>query len=114
MELLRKRGGASYYAPRERDEDPLLARDKRESLNAELELLKNRLVKTHLSQLGAPALLPVLKRAADDAAALVWTTPYPLLLLPVLLEEKTDVALQHFAHQEVILRRSRMASRVAA
>ena len=46
-------------------------------------------------------------RAANDAAALAWTTPYPLLLFPVLLEEKAAAGRIQALRQKGIRQRSR-------
>jgi hypothetical protein len=43
-----------------------------------------------------------LSLAANEAAALAWTTPYPLLVLPVLLDEKVAETRQHARRQEEI------------
>jgi MarR-like DNA-binding transcriptional regulator SgrR of sgrS sRNA len=59
-------------------------------------------------------LAPVLRRAANEAAALAWLTPYPLLLLPELLEEKVAAIRRQAARQADILRRSRTLAEEAA
>ena len=72
----------------------------------ELEQFKDRLF-AQLALGNAPdTLRTTLRQAADEAAALVWLTPYPLLLLPALLEEKTQVARQKVALQARIRRQS--------
>jgi hypothetical protein len=57
----------------------------------EFERLKNRLLAQQLLA-AAPELNAPLRRAANDAAALAWATVFPLLVFPVLFEEKTDAA----------------------
>jgi hypothetical protein len=47
------------------------------------------------------------RRAANEAAALAWVTPYPLLVFPALFEEKADLALAQAVRQEQVLERSR-------
>jgi hypothetical protein len=44
--------------------------------------------------------------AANEAAAAAWTTPFPLLMLPVLLQEKADEVRQYSARQEQVQVRS--------
>jgi hypothetical protein len=48
-----------------------------------------------------------LRRAANDAAALAWTTNVPLLVFPALFEEKAQLAFRQAARQECIRERSR-------
>ena len=72
----------------------------------ELERLKTRLLQQALrdstdSELSAP-----LRRAANDAAALAWATWYPLLLFPLLFEEKAQEATRQTARQAAIRQRS--------
>src|SRR5438093_8552116 len=73
---------------------------------AELEELKNRLLRDLLPQAPTPSHAAAFRQAANDAAALVWLTPYPLLLLPTLLEEKARLATQQIERQQLIRRRS--------
>ena len=74
---------------------------------AELERLKTRLLSERLGALGNPRADGPLSRAANDAAALAWVTRYPLLLFPVLFEEKANTALLRVERQEQVRRRSR-------
>lgn len=48
-----------------------------------------------------------LRDAANEAAALAWTTPTPLLVFPVLFEEKAAAAVLQDRRQAQILRKSR-------
>ena len=57
------------------------------------EQLKTTLVRDRLAGLGTPELSAQVRRAANEAAALAWITPYPLLVFPALFEEKTQAAL---------------------
>ena len=59
---------------------------------ADLEQLKNRLLREELARATTLDLNVYLRRAANDAAALAWLTPYPLLVLPALFEEKALTA----------------------
>jgi len=45
-----------------------------------------------------------LRHAANEAAALAWAALYPLLVFPVLFEEKTATAVRHAERQARILR----------
>jgi hypothetical protein len=67
---------------------------------AHLERLKDRLVAQELADAWDPRLDTWLRRAGEEAASLAWTTPYPLLVLPLLVEEKAAEARQHHAHQQ--------------
>ena len=55
---------------------------------SELEQLRHRLLRHELAATESHALYPLLRRAANEAAALAGTTAYPLLVLPLLFEEK--------------------------
>jgi hypothetical protein len=72
----------------------------------ELERLKNRLLVNVLNDLDVPAFNPVLRRAANEAAAIAWVTPYPLLTFPGLFEEKIEAALVYVERQESVRERS--------
>ena len=74
---------------------------------AGLEQLKNQLLQERLEAAEEPGLTVSLRRAADDAAALAWVTPYPLLVFPALFEEKAEAALLRAERQEQIRQRSR-------
>jgi len=64
----------------------------------EFERLKTRLLAKRLA--GAkPELNAPLRRAANEAAALAWVTFYPLLVFPVLFEEKTEAAVLRAGRQ---------------
>jgi hypothetical protein len=75
----------------------------------ELERLKERLLRQALEETNNTQLLAPLQRAANDATALAWTAGYPLLLLPVLFQEKAIAARLHTAKQQSILERTQMA-----
>ncbi|HEX3720774.1 MAG TPA: hypothetical protein VH595_22720 [Verrucomicrobiae bacterium] len=81
----------------------------RGAIEGELDHLKARLLKEQLTREPEPALNPLLRRAANDAASLAWFTPFPLLVFPVLLEEKAEAARRQQARQRQIRRRSRGA-----
>ena len=75
--------------------------------DAELERLKNQLLQGRLDEVWDPLHKSSLRRAADEAAALAWVTSYPLLVLPVLFEEKAAAALLHDERQNRVRQRSR-------
>jgi hypothetical protein len=76
-------------------------------LETEFERLKSRLLARHLAEAPGPELNPPLRRAANEAAALAWDTLVPLLVFPVLFEEKIETALRQVARQARIRERSR-------
>lgn len=71
-----------------------------------LEQLKLRLLMRALAQAGNPAESVLARRAANEAASLAWTMPYPLLTFPALFEEKLTEARRNQAFQEIVRRRS--------
>ncbi|HEV2393381.1 MAG TPA: hypothetical protein VG146_13595 [Verrucomicrobiae bacterium] len=71
------------------------------------ERLKSRLLAERLEELWEPDLNSRVRRAANEAAALAWVTPYPLLVFPLLFEEKAETALAVAARQEQVRQRSR-------
>jgi len=72
----------------------------------ELERLKERLLLQLLKQASAPEQNVLLRRAANEAAALAWATLYPLLFFPTLLEEKARTALTQAQKQRSVRRHS--------
>ena len=73
----------------------------------QLEELKNELLLERLDDAIAPKADAYVRNAASEAAALAWVTPYPLLVFPVLFEEKADAALARFERQTQIREQSR-------
>ncbi|HEX4646895.1 MAG TPA: hypothetical protein VH598_14930 [Verrucomicrobiae bacterium] len=78
----------------------------RATQTTELERLKERLLLKLLAQTSAPEQNALLRRAANEAAALAWATLYPLLFFPTLLEEKARTALNQAQTQERVRRHS--------
>src|SRR5262245_14429283 len=71
----------------------------------ELERLKSRLLLDLLAQKPEAELNAPFRRAANEAAALAWTTQFPLLFFPTLLDEKTRQAqFQADKQREILLR----------
>ncbi len=73
----------------------------------EFERLKNQLLTQRLAEIPAPELNTPLRRAANEAAALAWAALYPLLVFPVLFEEKTATAVRHAQRQARIFKNGR-------
>jgi hypothetical protein len=65
------------------------------------EQLKARLINPVLSETSDPGLRHQLRLAANEAAAVAWTTAFPLLVLPVLMEEKA-AEVQRYASREPV------------
>jgi hypothetical protein len=73
-------------------------------IETDLEHLKERLLRETLEQTGGGGEFNApLRRASNDAAALAWTTPFPLLLLPELFREKAEAA-RRYARKQAALR----------
>jgi hypothetical protein len=79
----------------------------RATQETEFERLKSHLLARQLAEVPTPELNPTLRRAANEAAALAWATLYPLLVFPVLFEEKTQAALHQAERQARIFESSR-------
>lgn len=73
----------------------------------ELEQLKNRLLKQLLDEAPDADQVLLLRRAANEAAALAWITRFPLLLFPELLQEKIRAARRQCERQARVRQRSR-------
>jgi len=71
------------------------------------ERLKNELLNERLGDLLDSAFNSYVRAAANEAAALAWVTPYPLLAFPTLFDEKAEAALLLAEKQEDVLERSR-------
>lgn len=78
----------------------------RATLETEVDLLRARLVQTYLSEFAEPEFNRLLRQAANEAVAIAYTSAYPLLLLPALLEEKARQARRQVARQNLIRSRS--------
>jgi len=76
-------------------------------LETEFEGLKNRLLARELTVTTVPGISATLRRAANEAAALAWETLFPLLVFPVLFEEKTAAAARQARRQARIYAHSR-------
>lgn len=105
MNTTKNKRTRTEFAPRTRFAAPAVPyRGARES---DLERLKQRLLRQLLRQNDQSELIRPLHRAANEAASLAWLTPYPLLVFPVLLEEKVQAAQTQSRRQSGIRQRSR-------
>ena len=99
-----QRGSPTVMGAREANVIKLTA-PARGAAESELDGLKERLLQPLVEKNGDQQAEAALRRAGTEAAALAWTTPFPLLFLPALLAEKVDRAEQHLARQKTILER---------
>jgi hypothetical protein len=81
--------------------------------DTDLEALKARLLRQLLAGDVTADLNVRLRRAANEAAALAWLEPYPLLVFPTLLEEKARTAQKQANKQRKVYQRSRRLLDVA-
>ena len=68
--------------------------------------MKKQLLAPVLNQVGDPVVRKQMTLAGNEAAAIAWTTPYPLLVLPSLLEEKTAEIQEQTSRQREVRRAS--------
>jgi len=86
---------------------PAAAAPFRAAQESRFENLKSRLLLERIESTYDPELGTYLRRAANDAAALAWITPYPLLVFPALFDEKADIAEVRVERQQLIRQVSR-------
>jgi len=67
----------------------------------QFERLKMSLLGDQLLTLWPPELSAHLRRAANEAAAMAWGTAYPLLVFPLLFEERAEAAMARFGPRQV-------------
>ena len=72
----------------------------------EFERLKGRLIASRLQEAGTKWEVP-LQNAANEAAAVAWTTIVPLLVFPALFEEKAAATVAQDRRRTRILKKSR-------
>ena len=107
MKKLESHDIAAEFEPASRlDSSPLSARRLQASLIAALEELKQRLLRETARARSDSATLSCLRRAAEEAASLAWTTSFPLLVLPELFFEKAAEARVRSQRQREIRQRS--------
>ncbi len=104
MKTMTKRLPTRFARPMRFKVTPVaLPRAEREARLADL---KERLARQYAATMEPPALKPAIERAVNDAASLAWATPFPLLVLPALAEEKVNLVRRQADRQARILRRS--------
>jgi hypothetical protein len=79
----------------------------RATQETEFERLKAELLDAQLYLAPRAELYTPIRRAANEAGAIAWATLFPLLVFPVLFEEKTAAALHQLRRQTRILKNSR-------
>ena len=77
------------------------------------EQLKALLLDPVLTQTPNDVLRRQLTLAANEAAAIAWTTPFPLLVLPELLQEKAAEVHRYAEHQEQVQATSEFLAELA-
>lgn len=102
------------FARETRFELPIPSVPFRGEAEARLDALKQVLVSEMLAKFDEPIHRASVQRAASEAASLAWLTPYPLLVLPALLEEKAASAIAHADRQTEIRRKSQGLLALAA
>jgi hypothetical protein len=91
----------SHTSIRERIPRTITAPSGRQSRPAiTLAALKENLLRQAIGESTNDAWARLFRLAAGEAEALAWLTPFPLLFLPVLLEEKLDEVRHYAALQE--------------
>src|SRR5437899_12454123 len=108
MRKLESHNIAAEFEPATRlDSHPASACRHQASGIAALEELKQRLLQETARARSDSATWSCLRRAAEEAASLAWTTPFPLLVLPELFAEKEVEACVRSLRQRDIQQRSR-------
>lgn len=89
------------------DVSPVPAVPFRGARETELERLKDRLLRDALDAEADAEFYAPLRHAANEAVAVAWMTPFPLLFLPVLFDEKTALARRQLTRAQNVRTRSR-------
>ena len=98
---------AARFAPKTRSRmRPLTPVPYRGTFDTELHQLQARLLREQSALLTNSDHGLMVRGAANEATALAATTPYPLLLLPGLFEEKVEAAQRYLERQARIRKRS--------
>ena len=82
---------------------------RRGPIETRIETLKHQLLSPTLRDVNDPHLESELRWAAHEAASLAWATPFPLLVLPELFDEKTAHARKRWENQQRIWRDGSLA-----
>ena len=107
MNRKRKRVETRFDSETRFEVSPRPAAPFRATQESELERLKNRLLQARLARVQETELNVRLRRAANEAAALAWVTTFPLLVFPILFEEKAHAAVLQAGQQAYVRERSR-------
>lgn len=83
-----------------------ITRPWRWTIEVALEEMKGRMLREVIAGVMTPALVAPLRRAANEAAAIAWLEPWPLLVFPGLFEEKVALARRQAHKQAIIQSRS--------
>src|SRR5262245_51935699 len=78
-----------------------------QSIETDLERLKNRLLREAIGSCVKVIRHTFMRRAANEAAAIAWLEPYPLLVFPELFSEKANLAERNALQHESIAPRSK-------
>src|SRR4051812_1241980 len=81
-------------------ESPSLSAPIRGQVEAQLDALKEQLLHGIVDEISNSALVKEITWAANEAAALAWCTVCPILVLPVLLEERVLATLAKWEKQQ--------------
>jgi hypothetical protein len=95
-----------FSAPTRFTVEQIHAGEVRARTRIEFAKLQRRLVQSRLVSTRKLAHRQEVERVAIEAAAVAWTTPFPLLLMPELFEEKVQLAEQRADLQADIQERS--------
>ena len=98
---------ARFDTPKRFEVATMFAAPLRDARENALEHFKNRLLLSTLDATGDADLYAPLRRAANEAAAVAWMTPFPLLFLPALFDEKVAAACRQFERAQNVRARSR-------
>lgn len=85
---------------------PVAQAQARQKVQTEFAALQERLLTASLRSLASGRLRASMRSAATEAAAIAWSTPYPLLVMPLLFEEKAGAARSRTRRQRQIRARS--------
>jgi hypothetical protein len=99
---------SAEFGPEARFEvEPVIGAPFRAVQESRFERLRARLLAERLENTWEADVNSLVRRAANEAAALAWLTPFPLLVFPALFEEKAQAAIWVAERQERVRQRSR-------
>ena len=77
-----------------------------QALDTEFSTLQEKLLENAFNHTETLSLFGAIRQAANEAAGLAWTTEFPLLVYPVLFDEKTLAFRKREQRQQQIVARS--------